>query len=337
MDLNTIWFLLIGYLLIGYAILDGFDLGVGVLHLFTRSAHERKVYLNAIGPFWDGNEVWLVTGGASLFAAFPIVYATVFSGFYLALYLLLVGLIMRAVAIEFRGKIATPGWQRFWDWTFGIGSLLPAILFGVAVGNVLGGLPIDASGAYTGTFFGLLNPYAILIGILSLVMLTMHGALYLVWKTEGEIQERVHRWVLGSWIVFLVLYLLATLASIVYAGYLFENLAPNPLFYSLAGLLILGLILIPVLTRAGKPLGAFLSSSLTIACIMGLTALSMYPRLAPSRTGLSYSLTIYNASSSPLTLKTMAVIAAIGLPLVLVYTVVAYWLFRGKVKGEGHY
>jgi cytochrome d ubiquinol oxidase subunit II len=337
MDLNTIWFLLIGYLLIGYAILDGFDLGVGVLSVFTRNSSERKVYMNAIGPFWDGNEVWLVTGGASLFAAFPVVYATVFSGFYLALFLVLVALIMRAVAIEFRGKIASSSWQRFWDWTFALGSTLPAILFGVAVGNVLGGLPIDAGGVYTGSFFDLLNPYALLVGILSLVMLTMHGALYLVWKTEGDLQERARRWVMGSWFVFLLLYVLTTLASIAYAGYLFENLTPNPLFYSLGGLLILGIILIPVLTRADKPLGAFLASGLTIAGILGLAALSMYPRLAPSKTGLSYSLTIYNSSASQLSLKTMAVIAAIGLPLVLIYTIVSYYLFRGKVRSGGEY
>jgi cytochrome bd ubiquinol oxidase subunit II len=336
MDLNTIWFLLISVLLIGYAILDGFDLGVGVMHLFTRKSSDRKVYMNAIGPFWDGNEVWLITGGGALFAAFPIVYATVFSGFYLALYLVLVGLIMRAVAIEFRGKLSSPGWQRFWDWSFGIGSLLPAILFGVAVGNVLGGLPIDASGIYTGSFLDLLNPYAVLVGVLSLVMLTLHGALYLVWKTEGEIQAKVRRWVTGTWFVFVLLYVLATLASIVHAGYLFETLAPNPLFYTLVLLLLVSIFMIPLLTRREKPLGAFLASCVTIACILGVTALSLFPRLAPSSTGLSYSLTIYNASSSPLTLHTMLVVALIGMPLVLIYTIAMFVIFRGKVKGEGY-
>jgi cytochrome bd ubiquinol oxidase subunit II len=337
MDLNTTWFLLIGVLFIGYAILDGFDLGVGVLHLFARKSSDRKVYLKAIGPFWDGNEVWLLTGGGALFAAFPIVYATVFSGFYLALYLVLVALIMRAVAIEFRDKMLSPGWQRFWDWTFGIGSLLPAILFGVAVGNVLGGLPIDASGAYTGSFLDLLNPYAVLVGVLSLVMLTLHGALYLVWKTEGEVQAQVRRWVIGTWFVFLLIYLLATLSSIVHAGYLFENLAPNPLFYTLVLLLLVSIFLIPLLTRWEKPLAAFLASCVTIAAIMGVTALSLYPRLAPSSTGLSYSLTVYNASSSPLTLHTMLIIALIGVPLVLVYTIAMFVIFKGKVKGEKGY
>src|SRR5512135_384088 len=158
MDLNTIWFVLVGVLITGYAVLDGFDLGAGVLHLFARSDAERKVNLHAIEPVWDGNEVWLLTGGGALFAAFPVVYATVFSGFYLALMLLLAALIARAVALEFRYHVDAPAWGRVWDWIFGIGSLLPAVLFGVAVGNVIKGVPIDAHGAYTGTFLGLLNP-----------------------------------------------------------------------------------------------------------------------------------------------------------------------------------
>src|SRR5512147_1077494 len=174
MDLNTVWFLLIGVLLTGYAILDGFDLGVGVLHLFARDEEERRLHINAIGPVWDGNEVWLLTGGGALFAAFPVVYATVFSGFYLALMLLLVALILRAVSMEFRSKVDSPGWKKVWDWAFGIGSLLPAILFGVAFGNVLRGIPINEQGLFTGSFLELLNPYAILIGLLSLALFTMH-------------------------------------------------------------------------------------------------------------------------------------------------------------------
>src|SRR5512143_2384366 len=179
MDLNTIWFLLIAVLLAGYAVLDGFDLGVGALSLFARGREERDLHAAAIGPVWDGNEVWLLTGGGALFAAFPMVYATVFSGFYLALMLLLLALIARAVSLEFRNLQEGAGWRRAWDVAFGVGSLLPSILLGVAVGNVLRGVPVTAEGEWAGSFLGLLNPYAILVGLVSLAFFTLHGALYL--------------------------------------------------------------------------------------------------------------------------------------------------------------
>ena len=191
MDLNIIWFLLIAVLLIGYAILDGFDLGVGVLHLFTKDENERRININSIAPVWDGNEVWLLTAGGALFAAFPIVYATVFSGFYLAFMLLLFALIFRAVSMEFRGKVDSPKWRSVWDWAFGLGSLLPALLYGVAIGNILRGIPINSEGYFTGNFFSLLNPYSILVGLLSLVLFTMHGSIYLSMKSAGAHRERV--------------------------------------------------------------------------------------------------------------------------------------------------
>jgi cytochrome d ubiquinol oxidase subunit II len=204
MDLNTVWFLLIGVLLVGYAVLDGFDLGVGVLHLFAKSDHERRVHLNAIGPVWDGNEVWLLTAGGAMFAAFPIVYATVFSGFYLAFMLLLFALIFRAVSLEFRGQFENPRWRSFWDWAFGLGSLLPAVLYGVAIGNVIRGLPIGADGSLNVSLFALLNPYALLIGLFSLAMFVMHGAAFLAVRTEGELQERMARATVGAWTAFVV-------------------------------------------------------------------------------------------------------------------------------------
>ena len=228
MDLQAIWFLLVGVLIIGYAILDGFDLGVGVLHLFLKNEQERRLSLNAIGPVWDGNEVWLLTGGGALFAAFPVVYATVFSGFYLALMLLLVALIFRAVSMEFRGKVDSPAWKKVWDWAFGIGSLLPAVLFGVAFGNILRGLPINEQGAFTGSFFGLLNPYAILIGVLSLCVFIMHGAIYLALKTEGELQERMISVASSFWVATVGLYTLATLVSFFVSPFLFEGMLKQP-------------------------------------------------------------------------------------------------------------
>ena len=335
MDLNMIWFLLVGVLIIGYAILDGFDLGVGVLHLFARSEEERRVHINAIGPVWDGNEVWLLTGGGALFAAFPIVYATVFSGFYLALMLLLVALIFRAVSMEFRGKVDSPGWKKAWDVAFGIGSLLPAVLFGVAFGNILRGIPLDAAHNYTGSFFTLLNPYAVLIGVLSLVLFTMHGAIYLAMKTEGGLQARIIRWITPLWMSTVGLYLIATLATMIESPFLFEGMLSNPLFYVLFLVLLAACLFIPVAAKAGRFGRAFTASSVTIAMMIGLSALSLFPRLVPALDDLPLSLTIYNASSSEATLTTMLVIALIGMPLVIAYTIFIYRAFKGKVVISG--
>ncbi|OGU55369.1 MAG: cytochrome d ubiquinol oxidase subunit II [Ignavibacteria bacterium RBG_13_36_8] len=331
MDLNIIWFVLIAFLMTGYAILDGFDLGVGVLHLFTKDEKERRINLNAIGPVWDGNEVWLITGGGALFAAFPIVYATVFSGFYLALMLVLAALIFRAVSLEFRGKVDSPKWKRFWDWAFGLGSLLPAILFGVAVGNILRGVPINSGGTFTGNFFTLLNPYAILIGILSLILFTMHGTIYMGMKSHEAQRERMKKLVPKLWMAFVVLYLLTTLYSFFEANYLFANILSNPLFWILFVLLLAGVIYIPIAVNSDKFGRAFFSSSLTIASMMGLVGVGLFPRFVPSSTDLVYSLTIYNASSTPRTLETMLIIALIGMPFVIGYTAFIYKAFKGKV------
>jgi cytochrome bd ubiquinol oxidase subunit II len=331
MDLNTIWFLLVGVLIIGYAILDGFDFGVGILHLFARSDQERRIHLNAIGPVWDGNEVWLLTGGGALFAAFPLVYATVFSGFYMALMLLLAALIARAVSMEFRSKVESAQWRVFWDWAFGLGSLLPAVLFGVAFGNILRGVPVDANHMWTGSFFGLLNPYAVLVGLLSLCLFTMHGAIYLSMKTDGDLRNRAAAWISKSWIATVGLYLLATIATIFVSPFLFEGMLKNPLFWVLFLLLLAGALTIPVAAKAQKYGRAFIASSIMIASMIGLSAVSLFPRLVPSITDLQNSLTIYNASSSEATLSTMLIIALIGMPLVIIYTVVIYRVFKGKV------
>jgi cytochrome d ubiquinol oxidase subunit II len=331
MDLNMIWYLLVGILLIGYAILDGFDLGVGVLHLFAKTEEERRMHINAIGPVWDGNEVWLLTAGGALFAAFPVVYATVFSGFYLALILLLVALIFRAVSMEFRGKVDSPGWRRLWDWAFGLGSLLPAVLLGVAFGNILRGIPLDMEHNFTGSFFTLLNPYALLIGILSLVLFTMHGSLYLVLKTQGDLKARIQKWVSPLWITVVVLYVLATLGTVFVSPFLFQGILENPLFWILFVLLLGSSLWIPAAAKAGNDGRAFLASSITIASMIGLSALCLFPRLVPAFGDLKYSLTIYNASSSETTLKTMLVIALIGMPLVITYTILIYRAFKGKV------
>ncbi len=330
MDLNTTWFLLFGVLITGYAILDGFDLGVGVLHLFAKSEKERRIHLNAIGPVWDGNEVWLLTGGGALFAAFPIVYATVFSGFYIALILVLASLIARAVSLEFRGKVESEGWKKVWDFAFGIGSLLAIVLFGVAVGNVLRGLPIDSEGRYLGGFLDLLNPYSILIGVLSLALMVTHGASYLTVKTEGDLRDRMVKWASIGWVATVILYIIASIYTIFEAAYLFEGIFGNPLFYIFMIILLAAIIYFPLGLKAGRYFRAFLSSCVTILAILGLAAVSLFPRLVPSSIDLAYSLTIYNASSSHRTLTAMLIIALIGMPFVIAYTFYIYRVFMGK-------
>jgi len=331
MDLNAIWFWLIGILIIGYAILDGFDLGVGILHLFARNNSERRLHINAIAPVWDGNEVWLLTAGGALFAAFPVVYATVFSGFYIAFMLLLTALIFRAVSMEFRGKVDNNGWRRFWDWSFGLGSLLPAVLFGVAFGNILRGIPINGAAMFTGTFLGLLSPYAILIGVLTLALFTMHGALYLLMKTEGDLRERLKRVSTRTWVAFVVLYVIATVATFFVSPFLFAGTMKNPVCWVLSLLLFGGVMSIPFAVSRNMYFRAFLASSVTIAATISLSALSLFPRLVPSSIDLAYSLTAYNASSSDQTLTTMFTIAVIGMPLVIIYSVFIYRQFKGKV------
>ena len=339
MDLNTIWFILVGVLIAGYAVLDGFDLGVGVLHLFARDEEERRVHMQSIGPVWDGNEVWLITGGGALFAAFPAVYATVFSGFYLALMLVLFALIARAVALEFRGAVDGPRWRRVWDWAFGLGSLLPALLFGVAVGNVLRGVPITSEGNWAGSFVGLLNPYALLVGLVSVALFVMHGALWLRLKASGALAERMARWAVRAWTAFVVLYGTATAVTFAAAPHLFAGVVRRPLFWVLLAVLVAGLAGVPWASRRGKEVLAFLASATTIVAMVALCAVSLYPRIVPSTLGLDRSLTIYNSASTPRTLTVMLVIALVGMPFVIGYTAVIYRIFKGKVvAGEGgHY
>jgi len=333
-DLNTIWFLLVGVLIIGYAILDGFDLGVGVIQLFTKDENERSVNINAIGPVWDGNEVWLLTGGGALFAAFPIVYATVFSGFYLAFMLLLTALIFRAVSFEFRKYSENPKNKKLWDVIFGLASLIPSLLFGVAIGNILRGLPVELKNGKvisSISFLGLLNPYALLVGALSLVFFTMHGAIYMSMKSEDAHRERMVSRINKTWIVFVILYIIATLATFFTAPYLFNGVLKNPLFWILFVLLFLSIVYIPVAVKAQRYGRAFLSSSVMISVMILLIALSIFPRLVPSSIDLANSLTIYNSSSTPRTLTTMLIIALIGMPIVVGYTIFIYRVFKGKV------
>jgi cytochrome d ubiquinol oxidase subunit II len=332
LDLNTVWFILVGVLFAGYAMLDGFDLGIGALHLFTREDQERRVMLNAIGPVWDGNEVWLVTGGGALFAAFPNVYATVFSGFYLALYLLLAALIFRAVAIEFRGKRPERWWRQTWDIGFSIGSILSSLLIGVALGNIAWGIPIDEHGEFAGTFFSLLTPYPLLVGVTTVALFMMHGAIYGVMKTEGALHDKLRGWAMNSIIFFVICATTLTMATLLYVPHLAVRVRDNPWLFSVALANMLAIANIPREFHHGNDGRAFLSSCAAIVTLMALFALNVFPNLVFSQPDPENSLNIYNAASSAKTLGIMLVIACIGLPVVLAYTVSIYWIFRGKVK-----
>ena len=324
--LQIVWLLLIGVLIIGYAILDGFDLGVGIWHLFAKKGAERSAFIRAIEPFWDGNEVWLLTGGGALFAAFPAVYATVFSGFYLALMLVLVGLIFRAVSIEYRNKVADPRWVAFWDAAFAVGSALPSLLYAVAIGNVLRGLPLNASGDYTGSFFDLLNPYALLVGWVGFSMFAVHGALYLALKTGGETQAKASGWAAKAWWAYAPLFVVA--AGWTAHGYVRGNLL-LPQVMGAAAMLAIGLV--RIYNRQGRALAAFLASSAGIALVMLSVVAVLFPNLVIASNDPSLSLTVFNASSSQRTLGTMLVIALVGMPVVIGYTVFIHRIFRGKV------
>ncbi|HOD65243.1 MAG TPA: cytochrome d ubiquinol oxidase subunit II [candidate division Zixibacteria bacterium] len=331
-DLNSLWFALVGLLFIGYAILDGFDLGVGALHLFTHTDEERRVMINAIGPVWDGNEVWLVTGGGALFAAFPEVYATAFSGFYVPFMLLLFALILRAVAIEFRSKRASHAWRRTWDVSFTAASLLGSLLIGVALGNIAWGIPLGPGYEYLGSFWDLLNPYALLVGVTTVALFMMHGAIYLTLKTEGAIHDKVRGWINNTIIFFIICYATTTMATLLFVPHMTDNIRNDPVLFVLPLLNMLAIANIPREIHHGHDFRAFLSSAAAMFFLLVLFGVDMYPRLILSSPLTEHSLTIWNAASSDRTLGIMGIIALIGLPLVLTYTITIYWVFRGKVR-----
>ena len=305
MDLNIIWFILVGVLLTGYAILDGFDLGVGALHLLTKTDEERRISINSIGPVWDGNEVWLVTAGGALFAAFPDVYATVFSGFYIAFMMLLFVFIFRAVAIEFRSKQESKRWRAGWDAAFCVSSIVIALLMGVALGNIITGIPIGADKEFAGTFLGLLNPYSLLIGITTVALFTMHGAIYLVMKTEGELQQKIRGWVNNTIIFFVICFVTATMATLIYYPNMVNHFKEFPAFFLIAILTMLAIANIPREIHNGKEFRAFLSSSATIGLLLVLFAIGIFPNIVFSNPNPENSLTLYNAASSQKTLLIM--------------------------------
>lgn len=336
MDWNLIWFVLMGILLAGYAILDGFDLGVGMLSPVAKTDEERRLVLNSIGPIWDGNEVWLVTFGGAMFAAFPEAYATVFSGYYEAFMVILAALIFRAVSIEFRSKLQIKTWRRTWDNVFFASSLTASFVFGVAVGGAMTGIPLNSRGIFSGTIMDQIGWYSILTGVMTVAMFVMHGAIFLSMKTIGDLQQRYLKWIWRGYFAFLFLYLLMTIATLVTIPRSDANFVHFPWAYLVVLLNILAIANIPRCVRRGNLLMAFFSSCCNIAALVFLFGVALFPNLVTSSPHPENSLTIYNAASSDNTLKLMTLIAVIGMPFVITYTAIVYWTFRGTVKLDKH-
>lgn len=333
MTLQILWYLLIALLIIGYYVLDGFDLGAGVLSPFiAKTEPEKKAVVESLGPVWDGNEVWLLTAGGALFAAFAPAYATTFSGFYLAILLVLFGLIVRAVSLEFRSN--DEAWRKLWDALFFLGSLVPALLFGVALGNCLQGIPLAMNGDYTGTFLGLLTLFPLVCGLLGLSTIITQGACWLAAKIEEgtELQARA---VKTRKIMFIVTIVLACLAAALYFGGIhtaFQGVAGGVTVIG-AILLVAGFVCGLVFGAKGKDWLAFLSNCVVCAAFVILYAAALFPNFVVS-TGVGPNIDIANAAGSDLTLTVMTIIACIGVPLVLIYHVIVYRTFRGKVPVE---
>lgn len=330
MDLNTLWFILISILFTGFFFLEGFDYGVGILLPFmSKDDKKRRVVINTIGTFWDGNEVWLVTAGGAMFAAFPHWYATMFSGFYLALVLMLVALILRGVAFEFRSKKESPRWRNTWDWLLFAGSLIPAFLWGVAIANLIHGVPIDAEMNYIGGFFDLLNPYTIMGGLASVSLFTLHGAIFLNLKTTNELRDKSKQFAIRLWLPTVIL----IFAFVIYGYFatdMFTRLGVNPgIVPLLAGV---ALLISGWFVRKERSGWAFIMTGLTIALSTITIFIGLYPRVMVSSLNEAWSLTIYTASSSEYTLTVMSIIALIFFPIVLVYQGWTYWVFRKRIS-----
>lgn len=336
MDWNLLWFVLLGVLLAGYAILDGFDFGVGMLHFVARDDHERRLLINAIGPLWDGNEVWLVTFGGALFAAFPEAYATIFSGYYEALMLVLGCLIFRAVSIEFRSKLQRRWWRNTWDGLFFGSSALAALAFGIGVGSAMLGIPLDDRGVFSGDLRDQLSGYSLLVGLLTMALFLMHGALFLILKTEGELRVRVERCAWWGFGLFLVVYATVTVATLLGIPRAVATFAIFPDAWIVVALKVLAVANIPRCLKHQRYGQAFLSSCGTIAALVFLLGVALFPNLVTSAPLPEHSLTIYNAASSTKTLQIMSLIALIGMPFVISYTAIVYYTFRGSVQLDKH-
>lgn len=331
-DYNIWWFLVFGGVISGYAILDGFDLGAGALHLFLNKEQSRRIAMNAIGPVWDGNEVWLVIGGGALFAGFPVAYAAIFSAFYIPFMIFLVGLIFRAVAIEFRSKEPMAWWRKTWDIVYCIASVIISLSLGLMLGNVVQGLPLNADKEFAGNWLYFFNPFSILVSITTLALFMMHGAIYLTMKTENRLYVKMHLLSNNFTIFFVVSFVITTLYTLLYIPHLSDFFRSRPAYFTIPLLMTGAIANIPRQIKKGKYRYAFLSSATTIALLLIMVALEVFPYLLYSPQSPANSITIYNGASSPRTVKILLVMALIGTPLVLIYTSFLFWTFKGKVK-----
>ena len=332
--METIWFIIWGFLWGVYFLLDGFDFGAGILMPFiARDETNRRKIFNSIGPFWDGNEVWLITAGGITFAAFPGTYATMFSTLYSALMLILFGLIIRGAGLAMREETENPAARRWWDWSFVIGSFVAALLFGVIFANIFRGIPFDGNGVYHGSLLTLLNPYGLLGGLLFLTFFLMHGSIWLAFKTENQLHDRAS--LLSSWFwVILTALSVIFLISTAFATGLYDNYLNNPLLFAIPALMVTGLVFTGIFIHQRAWKKAWFASSLFIFSVTMFGVIGMYPSLLPSSIDPAFSRTIHNSASSPLTLKIMLVVVLIFIPLVIVYQAWAYRIFSGKVSGE---
>lgn len=329
MDLNTIWFILITVLFSGFFLLEGFDYGVGMLLPFLgKNDRERRLIINTIGPVWDGNEVWMLTAGGALFAAFPHVYATLFSGFYIALVLMLLALIVRAVSFEFRSKHESPRWRSGWDWAIFFGSFIPALLWGVAMSNLIRGVPIDGDMHYVGGFFNLLNPFSLVGGLAMVAIFLLHGALFLALKTGGGFEKRARATALKLWLPTVCL-LAVYVGLFVVSTDVIEHVGYNPGVIPV--LSVLAVLMAGFFLRQNREGLAFTMTAIAIVFATITIFVGLFPRLMVSSLNPDWSLTIYNASSSPYTLKVMTIVAVILVPFVLVYQSWSYWVFRKRL------
>lgn len=335
MNLETLWYAVIALSVLMYAVLDGFDLGVGAWHLLARNDHQRRIFLNAIGPVWDGNEVWLVIIMGGLFAGFPNVYATIFSGFYTLFMFLIAGLIFRAVAIEFRSKRESPKWRSFWDVMFCLASILVAFVLGILIGNMIRGIPIDAQQNYVGDFVYFLHPYSLLVGMTTVSLFAMHGATFLNMKTDGEANAVIQKWINPAIGFFLFWYVVTSFATLYYMPHMLTHFRTHPYLFIFPVLSFLAILNIPRQIHKKNEGWAFLSSAFSIGLLLILYGLGTYPTIVPSTIDPDFnSLTIYNTASSHKTLVILLIVVAIGVPMVLAYGLFVYHVFRGKVRIE---
>ena len=334
MVLQTIWFFLWGLLWAVFFMTDGFDFGIGTLYPFLgKTDQDKRIMINSLGPLWDGNEVWLITAGGVTFAAFPLVYSVMFSSLYSALMLILFALILRGVSFEFRGKVDSPVWRKIWDSCIFIGSFVPALLFGVAFANIFQGIPFDHNGIYHGTLFTLLNPYGLMGGVLFVLLFLVHGALWLAIRSKGELHERAASAANKIWPVLLLAAVVFLIASKFYTR-LYENYMAHPAFFAVILTTVIALMGVKFFISKKAFFKAWFASALTIVGATFFGVIGLYPNLFPSSLNPKYSLSAFNASSSPLTLKIMLIVVILFIPVVIGYQIWAYNLFRDKLTAE---